>query len=141
MRMSRPGLTGALAAAMLISLGGAAAAQQGQGVPQVTNMPNTGDAPGMIQPKPDLHGRSGAGVTEQHGNDDVSPGGATGVTTGTGASAAGGGSPDDGTNTTDTGGADASSSQVPEGSQAACEQQPGAQRQPGCQAAPGTQGQ
>jgi hypothetical protein len=142
MRTSRSVLTGALAAAALLGLSGAAAAQQGQGVPQVTDMPHTGDAPVVLQPQPDLHGRSSAGTGEQHGNDDVSPGGgATGVTTGTAAAAAGGGSPDDGTDTNDAGGADASSNQAPEGGQAACEQQPGAQRQAGCQAAPGTQGQ
>jgi hypothetical protein len=132
MRTSRSVLTGALAAAALLGLSGAAAAQQGQGVPQVTDMPSTGAAPGVLKPKPDVHGRSDAAGTQQHGNDDVSPGGATGVTTGTGAAAAGGGSPDDGTTTSAAGGADASGSQAPASSQAGCEQQAGAQRQQGC---------
>jgi hypothetical protein len=139
MRTSRSVLTGALAAAALLGLSGVAAAQQGQGVPQVTDMPTVDNPPIKLQPEPDVHGRSGGGTAQQHGNDDASQGGAAGVTTGTGAAAAGGGSPDDGTTTSDAGGADASSNRVPKGSQAACEQQPGAQRQPGCP--PGTQGQ
>ena len=68
-------------------------AQSGQGTPSVTDMPATGDAPGVLRPRPDLHGRAGQGEGEQHGTDSASPGGAGGTSvtgpTGTGATMGG----------------------------------------------------
>lgn len=87
-----------LAGALTLGLGllpaaGPAWGQASQSVPSVTDMPSTGEAPGVLKPQPDLHGRSGQGVGEQHGTDSASPGGTSGVSTegptGTGATMTG----------------------------------------------------
>jgi hypothetical protein len=78
---------------------GPAAAQSTQATPSPSDMPSSGDAPTVLRPVPDIHGRAGQGVTEQHGNDAASPGGAGGTTVGgpTGAGATMGGTADGGT--------------------------------------------
>ena len=77
--MNRSNVTRLLVLSLL--LGPAPAlAQSGQGVPQVTDAPTTPNAPTVLRPQPDLHGRAGQGVTEQHGTDSASPGGTGGAT-------------------------------------------------------------
>jgi hypothetical protein len=77
--VSQPTVARLLALSLL--LGPAPAlAQSGQGVPQVTDAPTTPNAPILLQPKPDVHGRPGQGATEQHGTDSASPGGTGGAT-------------------------------------------------------------
>ena len=52
----------------------AAFGQSGQEPPSVTDIPNTGSAPYVVRPTPDIHGRA-QGTGQQHGNDAASPGG------------------------------------------------------------------
>lgn len=47
--------------------------------PPVSEPTEMGEQPGVLRPAPDVHGRSGQGVQEQHGNDAASPGGSIGA--------------------------------------------------------------
>lgn len=77
-------LTLALGLVGMALLSSPVGAQSNQSVPSVTETPTVDPAtPPVIQPSPDLHGRSGQGVTEQHGTDTASPGGTPGASTGT----------------------------------------------------------
>lgn len=59
-------------------------AQTGQNVPSVTETPTVDPVnPPVVQPTPELHGRSGEGAAGQHGTDTASPGGTPGASTGT----------------------------------------------------------
>jgi hypothetical protein len=62
----------ALAAAVAVA-GPAPRAQESQGAPTGTDMPSTQHQQGVVKPTPDLHGRSGGGEAEAHGNDAGSP--------------------------------------------------------------------
>jgi len=56
-----------------VSLVPALAQSDGQAPPVGTELPSNQQAPGVIRPKPDIHGRSSAGQMETHGNDAASP--------------------------------------------------------------------
>jgi hypothetical protein len=82
-----------LAAMALLATGliGAPALAQdnGQGATNAITPPSTQQQPGVLLPKPDLHGRAGSGTGQQHQNDAASPGGSSAGSTGTGMSGAG----------------------------------------------------
>lgn len=51
----------------------ALAQSDGQAPPVGTDLPSNQQEPGVIRPKPDIHGRSDAGQMQTHGNDAASP--------------------------------------------------------------------
>ncbi|HEX6010619.1 MAG TPA: hypothetical protein VFY87_02210 [Geminicoccaceae bacterium] len=95
-RTTRRHLGVAVGLAALLAGPGPVAAQAEQGTPSPSDMPSSGDAPTVLRPVPDIHGRAGQGATEQHGNDSASPGGTGGTSVGgpTGAGATMGGTVD-----------------------------------------------
>lgn len=111
-------LAGILVAALLAPSSISSLGAQALLEPPPTSEPApTGEQPGVLRPVPDVHGRSGQGVAEQHGNDTTSPGGgSTGITGTVGA----------GTATTGTGAdPDALEAQQPFQGQAVAPQSPG----------------
>jgi hypothetical protein len=66
-------LVGNLGAACLLAAAVAQAQNAGQEPPVGTEMPSTQHQQEMVRPVPDVHGRSGGGTGQQHGNDAASP--------------------------------------------------------------------
>jgi hypothetical protein len=99
-----PHLATAMGAALLAAgLAATPACAQGgeQGATNAITPPSTQHQPTVLTPKPDIHGRSGGGVGEQHGSDTASPGGNTGTTGGAaGTGMTGGANPDAGSGNT-----------------------------------------
>ena len=76
MRAMQPRLAAAAALLAAGLIGSPAQAQDnGQGATNAITPPSTQQQPGVLQPKPDIHGRSGASTEQAHQNDTASPGG------------------------------------------------------------------
>jgi hypothetical protein len=93
MKLTNRPVATAFGVALLFGAGaavtGSAQAQEGQGAvipPTVNEVPSSQHQQNVLTPVPDVHGRSGQGTAQQHGN-DTAPGGTAGATdamTGTG---------------------------------------------------------